>query len=422
MKKQFVLFVLALGVSLGAFAQKDEIKTATKAIKKGDFAAAKAALEGASGTIDGADSKVQAQYYYLLGDVQAALAKNDAALFDKAASSYNKTISLEEQMGKEKYTTDIQVKLQQMVADLVNGAVDDQKNKAFTDAAKKLYLGYTLSPKDTIYLYYAAGSAVNAPDYDMALEYYSILKELNYDGSTLKYTAVNNETGEREELPKDTRDLYIKAQTHSDPKDERTPSKKAEIVKNVALIYQQQGKNEEALKAYEDAIAQNPKDVNLILNKANLYYGMGDKDKFKELMAEASEMAPDNPDLLYNIGVINMEQGDYEGARGAYKKALAIDPNYTNALLNLSTTYVNEGNDLIDKMNELASSYKKADIAKYDELKEKKDNLFREGASVLETALKTQPENTSILSQLKNIYGALGDAANFKRIKGLLGE
>ena len=421
MKKQ-VLFVLALGLSLGAFAQKDEIKNATKAIKKGDFAAAKAALDGATSSIGSADARLQAQYYSLMGDVQANLAKGDAMKFEEAATSYQKVLELEEASGKEKYTTDVQLKLQQLVADLVNGAVDDQKNKSFTSAAKKLKLGYTLSPTDTIYLYYAAGSAVNAPDYDLALEYYNKLKELGYDGSGVKYTALNNETGQREEMDQNTRELYIKAGTHSDPKDEKTPSKRAEIVKNVALIYQQQGKNDEALAAYEDAIAQNPEDVNLILNKANLYYGMGDKDKFKELMAQASEMAPDNPDLLYNIGVINMEQKDYQGARDAYKKALEIDPGYTNALLNLSTTYVNEGNELIDKMNELSTSYKKADIAKYDELKEQKDNLFKEGASVLEQALKSQPENTSILQQLKNIYGALGDAANFKRIKGLLGE
>ena len=422
MKKQFVMFVLAVGVSFGALAQKDEIKDAGKAIKKADFAAAKAALDAASGSIDGADSRLQAQYYYMLGEVQSNLAKNDASLFEKAVAAYDKALALEEASGKEKYTTDIVLKKQQMVADLINGAVDDQKNKAFTDAAKKLYLGYQMSPTDTIYLYYAAGSAVNAPDYDMALKYYNILKEVDYDGSGVKFTAVNNETGQREEMSKTEQELYVKGGTHSDPKDEKTPSKRAEIVKNIALIYQQQGKNDEALAAYEDAIAQNPGDVNLILNKANLYYGMGDKEKFKELMSQASEMAPDNPDLLYNIGVINMEQGDYQGARDAYNKALAIDPNYINALLNLSTTYVNEGNDLIDQMNDLAASYKKADIAKYDELKAKKDELFGEGAKVLEAALKNQPENTSILSQLKNIYGALGDTANFKRIKGLLGE
>ena len=88
--------------------------------------------------------------------------------------------------------------------------------------------------------------------------------------------------------------------------------------------------------------------------------------------------------------------------------------------MNLSTTYVNEGNSLIDEMNSLGNS--KADVAKYDELKEKKDNLFMEGATVLEDALKTNPDNQSILTQLKNIYGAMGDNENFMRIKKLMGE
>jgi tetratricopeptide (TPR) repeat protein len=147
---------------------------------------------------------------------------------------------------------------------------------------------------------------------------------------------------------------------------------------------------------------------------------MGDKDKFKELMAEAASVAPDNPDLHYNIGVINMEQGNLEEARASYKKALEVNPGYVNATLNLSTTYVNEGNALIDEMNQLGNS--KADIARYDELKQQKDDLFLEGAQILEDALKNHPDNQSILSQLKNIYGALGDNENFMRIKKMLGE
>ena len=174
------------------------------------------------------------------------------------------------------------------------------------------------------------------------------------------------------------------------------------------------------MAAYADARVENPGDVQLVLGEANLHYSLGDKEKFKQLMAEASEMAPDNPDLLYNIGVINMEQGNLEEARDAYKKALAIDPGYINALLNLSTTFVNEGNGLIDEMNALGST--RADIAKYDELKAQKDSLFKEGAAVLEEALKTNPDNQSVLTQLKNIYGALGDTENFARLKKLLGE
>ncbi|WP_375324038.1 tetratricopeptide repeat protein [Flagellimonas sp. GZD32] len=419
--KTKVLLVLALGVSMMGFAQKDEIKDAEKALKKGDAAAAKAALESASSTIASADEKMQAQYYAVLGNANYDLAKKgDASAFEPAVEAYQKVVSIEEASGKEKYTSVAKEQMSAMTADLVNSAVEDNNNKNFMEAAEKLYMSYKLSPQDTIYLYYAASSAVNAQEYEPALKYYNELKDLNYDGSSVSYTAVDVSTGETVTMDKATRDLYVKAGTHKDPKEEVSPSKRPEIVKNIAMIYQQMGDNEKALAAYSDARAVDPNDVNLVLGEANLYYAMGDKDKFVELMGQASEMAPDNPDLLYNIGVINMEQGNLEAARDAYKKALAVDPGYINALLNLSTTYVNEGNGLIDEMNSLGTS--KADIAKYDELKDKKDSLFREGATVLEDALKSNPDNEGVLTQLKNIYGALGDTENFMRIKKLLGE
>ncbi len=402
-------------------AQKDEIKDAEKALKNGDVATAKTAVEAALATIGSADDKLQAQYYAVRGNVYSDLAKKgDASAFQPAIDAYKKTIEVEKASGRSKYTSVAQEKLNQITADLVNAAVEDNNNQKFSEAAEKLYMSYKLSPVDTIYLYYAASSAVNGQNYEKALDYYNELKELGYEGSGVTYTAVNVETGETETMDKSTRDLYVKAGTHKDPKEEAEPSKKPEIVKNIALIYQQLGENDKALAAYADARVENPGDVQLVLGEANLHYSLGDKEKFKQLMAEASEMAPDNPDLLYNIGVINMEQGNLEEARDAYKKALAIDPGYINALLNLSTTFVNEGNGLIDEMNALGST--RADIAKYDELKAQKDSLFKEGAAVLEEALKTNPDNQSVLTQLKNIYGALGDTENFARLKKLLGE
>ncbi|WP_420399219.1 tetratricopeptide repeat protein [Flagellimonas sp.] len=419
--KTRILIVMALAVSAIGFSQKNEIKAAEKALKGGDTPAAKAALETASSSIDGADARLQAQYYAVKGNVYLDLAnKGDASAFQTAIDAFNKVISVEEASGKEKYTTVATQNLAQITADLVNAAVEDNGNKNFEAAAEKLYMSYKLSPTDTLYLYYAASSAVNGQHYEKALSYYNELKEIGYDGSGVNYTAVNVQTGEVETMDETTRNLYVKAGTHKDPKEERTESKKAEIVKNVALIYQQLGDNDKALAAYSDARAVDANDVNLVLGEANLYYAMGNKDKFKELMAEASAMAPDNADLLYNIGVINMEQGNLEDARAAYQKALAVDPGYINALLNLSTTYVNEGNGLIDEMNALGNS--RADIARYDELKKQKDDLFLEGAQILEDALKTNPDNQSVLTQLKNIYGALGDTENFMRVKKLLGE
>lgn len=420
MKTKFSILAAMLFTLVG-FAQKNEIKAADKAFKGGDSAGAKTALEAAAGSIDGADAKLQAQYHYLRGKIYADLGKkgdNDA--FGEAISSFKKTDEIETQSGKAKYGKEVKQLLAAMAGDLVNAAVEDNKNKDYKQAGEKLYTSYQLSPKDTIYLYYAASSAVNGGEYEQALTYYSELQEIGYDGSGVEYRATNVATGEEEVMDKVQRDLMVKSGTYKDPLDEKTESKRAEIVKNIALIYTQLGQDDKALEAYKAARANDPKDVNLILNEANLHYKLGDKDKFKELMSEAATVAPDNPDLHYNIGVINMEQGNLEEARVAYRRALEVNPGYTNAQLNLSTTYVNEGNGLIDEMNSLGSS--RADIARYDELKKQKDDLFRVGADVLEEALKTNPDNIGILSQLKNIYGAMGDNENFMRLKKILGE
>lgn len=419
--KNRLLLVAALTFTMVGFAQKNEIKTAEKALKSGDATAAKTAIEAASGTIAAADEKTQAQYYFTRGKIYSDLAKkgdNDA--FEKSANSFKKVIEIEEASGKQKYSSETNQYMAALTADLVNSAVSDNSNNKFKEAAEKLYMSYTLSPKDTSYLYYAAGSAVNGGHYEMALDYYNKLQEVGYDGSGVVYKATNAASGEVEEMDKVQRDLMVKSGTYTNPVDEKTPSKKAEIVKNTALIYTQLGQDEKALEAYQAARKNDPEDVNLILNEANLYFNQGNKDKFKELMAQAIALAPDNPDLHYNVGVISMEQDNYEDARVSYKKAIELDPKYTNAYLNLSTTYVNEGNNLIDEMNSLGNS--RADIAKYDELKEKKDSLFKQGADVLEDALKSNPGNENILTQLKNIYGAMGDTENFTRIKKLLGE
>ena len=419
--KTKIFILAAMSFTMIGFAQKNEIKAAEKALKGGDSAGAKTALEAAAGVISGADAKEQAHYHYLRGKIYADLAKKgDDSAFETAISSFQKANEVEASSGKVKYGKLIDQDLSALAGDMVNSAIEDNKNEKYKQAGQKLYMSYKLSPKDTNYLYYAASSSVNGGEYEQALNYYNELKEVGYDGGGMEYKATNVATGEEEVMEKVQRDLMVKSGTYKDPVDEKTPSKQAEIVKNMALIYTQLGQDDKAMDAYKEARVNNPKDVTLILNEANLHFKLGDKDKFKELMAEAVTVAPDNPDLHYNIGVINMEQDNIEEARAAYRRALDINPGYTNAQLNLSTTYINEGNGLIDEMNSLGNS--RADIARYDELKKQKDDLFREGANVLEEALKTNPDNQAILSQLKNIYGAMGDNENFMRLKKLLGE
>jgi len=263
--KTKLLFIAVMCYALSGFSQKSELKAAEKALKSGDAATAQASLDGIQGMIAGTDEKVQAQYYFLRGKTFADLAKkgnNDA--FTEAITSFKKVLSIEN--GKGKYTDETTQRMAALSADLVNSAVEDNGKKEFKSAAEKLYLGYQLSPKDTVYLYYAASSAVNGGHYEQAMGYYEELRDINYDGSGIIYKATNVESGQEEIMDKTQRDLMIKSGTYKDPVDEKTPSKNAEIVKNMALIYSQLGQDDKALAAFSDARAKNPDDVNLVLN------------------------------------------------------------------------------------------------------------------------------------------------------------
>src|SRR5699024_1379774 len=140
------------------------------------------------------------------------------------------------------------------------------------EGAKKLYDAYSLDKKDTINLYYAASTYVNAQDYDAALPMYEELKKLNYSGKGTSYTAVNKASGNEDGFNNEKdRDLAVKLGTHEKPKKEVIPSKRGEVYKNYALILVQKGRTEDAKKALADARKANPEDSSLILSEANLY-------------------------------------------------------------------------------------------------------------------------------------------------------
>jgi tetratricopeptide (TPR) repeat protein len=152
-----------------------------------------------------------------------------------------------------------------MLKDLVDSAIADNKAGDNASAASKLYLAYDLDKSNQDYLYFASAYAVNNQDYDTALKYYNELKDLGYTGVRMQYLAVNKETGEEEDLgTKQNRDIMVKAGSHIKPTDKESESRCPEIVKNIALIYSQQGKVEEAIAAVKDARAENPTDINLI--------------------------------------------------------------------------------------------------------------------------------------------------------------
>ncbi len=407
MKTKFIV-VLFLAVSAIGFSQKQELKSASKALKSGNINAAGEALKSVEGLLSSADEKMKAQYYFLKGQVETAASDTSLEKLGSAASAYNKVVEIEKAIGASKYSAQATEKLQSLRQSVIENAIKDQNAKNYKGASEKLYAGYLMNKADTLYLYYAAGNAVNNKDYDIALGYYEELKELDFTGIEKEYVATNKENGEVEKFDgKLIRDASIKAKTHIKPEVRNTDSKKGEIAKNIALIYITQGKDEEALKAITDAKAEKPNDAALLQAEADVYYKLGNIAKYKEIMEQIVANDPENPDLLYNLGVSASRLGDNDQALGYYKKALELKPDYTAAQINVAAMLLGRESKIVEEMNGLGTSSK--DNKRYETLKAERESLYKSAVPYLEGALNNDPDNIEAVRTLMNIFYQLDD-------------
>lgn len=407
MKTKFIV-VLFLAFSAIGFSQKKALKEASKACKAGQFDVASDALKAAEGQLGAADEKMKAQYYFLKGKVLASSAGDSLGKIEGAANAYTKAIEIEKAAGGSKYTAEATKNIQSLVGSLIKSAIKDQNSKNYKEASEKLYLSYKTQKSDTIYLYYAAGNAVNSKDYDASLKYYKELEALGYTGIKKEYVATKKETGETETFPnKQMRNLSVKSGEYIKPENKITESKKGEIAKNIALIYVSQGKNEDAIAAIEKASKANPNDASLMQAEADLHYKLGDIAKYKELMEKIVANDPENPDLLYNLGVSASRLGDNEQALSYYKKALEIKPDYSSAQINIAALLLEKEKSVVDEMNALGTS--SADNKRYEALKKDRENVYKSAIPYLEGALKSDPDNMDAIKTLMNIFYQLDD-------------
>lgn len=402
-----IIFLLAINFS---FSQKKELRKAQKLFDGGDIAAASQVLTEFQSILESADQKVKPQYQFLKGKI-AQQNKEFKIAYD-LFNNIKENSSLKEEV------------TQQMLllsADIVNSAIDDNNAGNFKASTEKLYMAYNIDPEaNQDYLYFAASSAVNADMFEAALSYYIKLKEIKYTGVVTKYFVTEVDSGNEIEVTQSEYDLYKKSKSYEGFREEETPSRYPEIVKNIALIYSELGDNDKAMSAVQEARNENPDDLNLILTEANIYIQLGEKERFQELMSQAIAQDPDNANLLYNLAVVTSDLGDKAAARGYYEKAIEIDPNYRNAYLNLVALILEGEQDIVEQMNSLGTSA--ADNARYDSLKSSREDLYRECVPILKSLIKIGDAEEDAIKTLMNIYGTLGDTEGFKEMKALLGD
>ena len=403
MKKQILIAGL-LVVSAITFGQKKEIKSAQKAIKSAEFTEAIAILNGVEGLIPNADSNLQELYYLVKAEAYKGGAGNDYEKMNIAATAYEKVLSLNK---KSKYAAEAKLGLQEMINILLMSAQLDQTSKEYLKGSKKIYRGYRLSKKDTIYLYYAASLAKDGQDYNAAINYYEELIELGYTGIKEEFYATKKGTKEETKFgTEEERNIALKKGEYIIPRSKFTKSKKGTILKNMTFIYINEGDTEKATLLMKKAREESPDDINLMYAEAEMYYKSGDMLNYKSVINEIIINDPNNPDLYYNLGVASAKNDEKEEALIYYTKALELNPDYTEALINKAQLILDNESAIVKEMNSLGTS--NADYDKYDLLKKKKNDLYLEALPYLESASRLRPESMDIIKTLKGIYGMLG--------------
>jgi tetratricopeptide (TPR) repeat protein len=365
-------------------------------------------LDSAKDLFDSSDDKIKAQAMLLYGKLHTTMEDFELAI---KAFDMSKNLGSSDQI--------LNPELRKLETAIITSAVGDNETEDFNAAAKKLKMVYELNTEtNSEYLYYAASSAVNSLDYPLALEYYELLRDIKYEGIETKFYITEVSSGNEIEINDEVQfKLLQKSKDYSNPREEETDSKFPEIVKNIALIYKELGQNDKALAAIEAARSSNPDDVGLIITAANIYFELGNKEAFKVAMSQAIEKEPNNAVLYYNLGVVSAELGEKEVAISYYQTSIDLDPSNENSYLNLVALILEGEEDIVSEMNSLGTS--RADNMKYDELKESRENLYKQTVPILKDLIDIN-NNIEAIRTLMNIYGTIGDNSGYMEMKNLL--
>jgi len=415
MKKQVLVVVIAL-ITAVSYGQKREIKKAEKAVKDKDYAEAMTLLAEAEPGLETVDADIKAMYYTTRAEALVATANKDFTKMKMAGEAIQKAIENDPSS-----KTHLETTIQSLRAALVNSAIEDQKANNYTMASDKLHASFKVSPSDTSDLYYAAGNSVNAKDYDTALSYYNELIDMEFTGIETEYLATNKDNGNVEPFAsKNLRDLSVRSGEYIKPETKKSDSKRGEILRNMTLIYIENGEDDKAIALMKTARKENPTDMSLMRADADMAYKMGDKEKYNRIMNEIVTTDPNNPEIYYNLGVGTSELGNAEKAIEYYEKAIELKPDYSAALINIGALRLKDEAAIVEEMNNLGSS--RADNARYDELKLKREQLYKETLPYFEKAAQLEPKNVGLARTLMNIYSQVGDDENFDVMKAKVAE
>ncbi len=394
MKIRYSILAVALLMSAANYAQKSEIKTLSKLVEKqaltdkdvDNFIKNSDALSAMTGL--SAEDQVAADYFKTVQPLVKALVEykknpqNIAGIKQSITTAKVSEIvkSLDaikenDSTAKKEYSAKVKETFAQYETIVHQLTMDSYKSNNLKDASLGFESLFLMNKTKSEYLYNAAVLAHQNLDYDRAVSLYKTLLDSGYTGEMVNYFATNIASGQEELFDSKTaQQNAIAKKIYEKPREEKVPSKRGDIYKNVVNILIYQNKAEEAKGLMTEARKLNPKDTDLILAEANFYFQAGDKAKYAQLVQEAISLKPNDPILYYNLGVVSAEAKDFDNALKYYKKAIELNPQDYNSYNNLGVLYIGDDASIVNAMNKLTMS--KKDQIEYDKLAAKRKQNF----------------------------------------------
>jgi tetratricopeptide (TPR) repeat protein len=371
MKIKTILSVLTLTVlSVSTFAQKGELNSAKSNYEKyvqlkdaGSAALGLTSLTSAKTSIDKAVANEKTmneqEAWTFKAMIYADLALNEAEeakaelMVNDAAAALKKAVELD-QAGAGKANRE---RASNLFAQFeLNKGVKAYQTQKFEDAYQAFNKSLSYKPGDTTLTYYTGLSAINAQNYKAAIKNYAELLKTNYSANN----QIALDLSKLYALEKDTVNALEVASTFA------AKFHDAALATQEIELSLMSGKEKQIVTKIYEQIAQDPK------NKTNYFYA----------------------------GIAYSALKDPKKAEEAYKKALEIDAKYEDAAINLASTVLNVGIDLINTANKLPANKQK----EYD-LAIKQANLEVDRAlPYLQKVVEINPKSVSGWDNLKTYY------------------
>lgn len=123
---------------------------------------------------------------------------------------------------------------------------------------------------------------------------------------------------------------------------EKSPNK-SRGYNNYAVALMELGKVDEAIDAFEKAVARDAWYAEPHINLATIWHSKGQRDRAMTHYSRAFEIGEAHPELFHNLGLFHLEGNALDRAQLCFEQAIALRPYYSRALTKLGQIYQCQG-------------------------------------------------------------------------------